>query len=148
MMSWNRFTALGCGCCTPRQSCSLRRFLKHYISKVRVVIFSTSYPFGPCICLTAVGLPLYLASSAFVRHSLNALYSNLQVTLRKVTVQNSGAYPSISRLGLTGGTGASEEESLTDHKSARGKSREKSLSVALAVTGTARVSGAIGEWEV
>lgn len=93
-----------------------------------------------------VGLPLYLASSVFVRHSLNALYSDLNVVLRKVTVQKPVS-PSTSGSGLTGGTGTSGGESLTE-KSGRRKSREKSLFVGLTVTGTARVSGGLGEWEV
>jgi hypothetical protein len=33
------------------------------------------------------GMPLYMASSVFVRHTLNALYSDLQVELRRVDVQ-------------------------------------------------------------
>ncbi|KAJ6567575.1 hypothetical protein DFH09DRAFT_1155799 [Mycena vulgaris] len=69
------------------------------------------------------GLPMYLASSVFVRHTLNALYSDLAVTLNKVAVEAPSS--TVAR-----------------------KTREKSLFVGLTATGTARVSGAPGQWEV
>ncbi|KAJ7139038.1 hypothetical protein C8R44DRAFT_763730 [Mycena epipterygia] len=78
------------------------------------------------------GMPMYLASSVFVRHTLNALYSDLKVVLNKVSVHTP---PSV------GG------ESDLDPK-ARRKIREKSLFVGLSATGIARVSGSAGEWEV
>ena len=64
---------------------------------------------------------MYLASSVFVRHTLNALYADLKVTLNKVA--------------------------LDAHGEPR-KNREKSLFVGLTASGIARVSGAVGEWEV
>ncbi|KAJ7198819.1 hypothetical protein GGX14DRAFT_468959, partial [Mycena pura] len=67
------------------------------------------------------GMPMYLASSVFVRHTLNALYADLKVTLNKVA--------------------------LDAHGEPR-KNREKSLFVGLTASGIARVSGAVGEWEV
>ncbi|KAJ7148647.1 hypothetical protein C8R43DRAFT_925407 [Mycena crocata] len=75
------------------------------------------------------GMPMYLASSVFVRHTLNALYSDLTVVLNKVSVDTPP---------LTGG-----ELDLP-----RRKSREKSFFVGLSATGIARVSGTAGEWEV
>ncbi|KAJ7026135.1 hypothetical protein C8F04DRAFT_1126279 [Mycena alexandri] len=75
------------------------------------------------------GMPMYLASSVFVRHTLTALYSDLKVALNKVSVD---AAPPLGDLQLK----------------ARRKSREKSLFVGLTATGIARVSGAVGEWEV
>lgn len=72
---------------------------------------------------------MYLASSVFVRHTLTALYSDLKVALNKVSIN---APPPLGDLQLK----------------ARGKSREKSLFVGLTATGIARVSGAVGEWEV
>ncbi|KAJ7083661.1 hypothetical protein B0H15DRAFT_850307 [Mycena belliarum] len=64
------------------------------------------------------GFSLYLASSVFVRHTLNALYADLAVALNKVALAAPPAH------------------------------REKSLFIGLTVTGVARVSGAPGEWEV
>ncbi|KAF7368949.1 hypothetical protein MVEN_00221100 [Mycena venus] len=78
------------------------------------------------------GLPMYIASSVFVRHTLNALYSDLKVVLNKVSVET--PRPPV---------GDADLELKT-----RRKSREKSLFVGLTATGIARVSGAAGEWEV
>ncbi|KAF7321951.1 hypothetical protein MKEN_00717600 [Mycena kentingensis (nom. inval.)] len=65
------------------------------------------------------GISMYLASSVFVRHTLNALYTDTQVTLNKIAVD--------------------------PLKKGR---REKSLIVDLTASGIARVSGAPNEWEV
>ncbi|KAJ6551631.1 hypothetical protein B0H19DRAFT_1158380 [Mycena capillaripes] len=73
------------------------------------------------------GMPMYLASSVFVRHTLNALYSDLKVVLNKVTVDT---LPPVGETAV------------------KRRSREKSLFVGLSTTGVARVSGAVGEWEV
>ncbi|KAJ7318126.1 hypothetical protein DFH08DRAFT_754994 [Mycena albidolilacea] len=77
------------------------------------------------------GMSMYITSSVFVRHTLNALYSDLKVVLNKVSVET--PRPS----------GDPELQPKT-----RRKSREKSLFVGLTATGVARVSGAAGEWEV
>ncbi|KAG6918796.1 hypothetical protein DXG01_011548 [Tephrocybe rancida] len=86
------------------------------------------------------GLPLYLASAVFIRHTLNALYTNLGVELRKVVVKTpSSASP----------TPIPEERNAWPQKNRKGNpGREKSLLVAFCVTGNSRVSGASGEWEV
>jgi hypothetical protein len=68
-----------------------------------------------------------MASSVFVRHTLNALYANLHVELRRVDVQSTSR-----ALAPAGGD----------------TSREKSISVGLFVRGLARVSGGVGEWEM
>ncbi|KAJ7231291.1 hypothetical protein B0H12DRAFT_970308, partial [Mycena haematopus] len=81
--------------------------------------------------LNIEGMLLYNGSSVFVRHTLNALYSDLKVVLNKVVVQT----PPL--------VGDAELQLKT-----RRKSREKSLFVGLTATGIARVSGATGEWEV
>ncbi|KAK7062615.1 hypothetical protein VNI00_000103 [Paramarasmius palmivorus] len=90
------------------------------------------------------GLPLYIASSAFVRHTLNTLYSDLRVTLHKVVVntpKSSPRYPSANH-----SDGDSEDQ---PHVSSKPKpNREKSLFIGLTVTGNSRVSRAVGEWEV
>ncbi|KAG7095096.1 hypothetical protein E1B28_005883 [Marasmius oreades] len=88
------------------------------------------------------GLPLYIASSAFVRHTLNALYSGLTITIHKVSVNT----PKLS-------SSSYQEElppspSFPPDKTPSRKNREKNLSISLRVTGTARVSGSLGEWEV
>ncbi|KAK0450403.1 uncharacterized protein EV420DRAFT_1563358 [Desarmillaria tabescens] len=77
------------------------------------------------------GLPLYLASSAFVRHTLNALYSDLQLTLQKFSVDSPRA--------------------TVPHSEPSGevrKSRDKHLTVLFRVNGIARVSGSEGVWDV
>ncbi|KAJ6460928.1 hypothetical protein C8R45DRAFT_535273 [Mycena sanguinolenta] len=79
--------------------------------------------------LNIEGMLLYNGSAVFVRHTLNALYSDLKIVLNKVSVQTPP---------LVG-----DPELKT-----RRKSREKSLFVGLTATGIARVSGAAGEWEV
>ncbi|KAF8237458.1 hypothetical protein L208DRAFT_1356231, partial [Tricholoma matsutake] len=93
------------------------------------------------------GLPLYMASSVFVRHTLNALYSDISVVLRKVVV-NTPRYRNPSSL-HTGSSQPSEpEHEKHSSKSSKRKSREKSLFIGLCVTGTGRVSGGRGEWQV
>ncbi|KAG5642939.1 hypothetical protein DXG03_001856 [Asterophora parasitica] len=83
------------------------------------------------------GMPLYLASAAFIRHTLNALYSDLSVDLRKVVVKT----PRSSTLHKS----ESQHKPLSQHR--RG-GRDKSLVIGFGVTGMSRVSGARGEWEV
>lgn len=83
-----------------------------------------------------------MASSAFVRHTLNALYSDLNVVLRKVIVKTPSSHPS------TQATTASEQPEPQKRRPGKKSSREKSLLVGLCVTGTSRVSGSLGEWEV
>ncbi|KAF7315803.1 hypothetical protein MIND_00096400 [Mycena indigotica] len=68
------------------------------------------------------GISMYLASSVFVRHTMNALYADTRVALNKVAVDTHGV-------------------------KSKG-SREKSLVVGLTATGVARVSGISSEWEV
>ncbi|KAF9473286.1 hypothetical protein BDN70DRAFT_397809 [Pholiota conissans] len=70
------------------------------------------------------GIQLYLASSSFIRHTMNALYSDLTVGLDKMTIE-----PPLS-------------------SSASRKTREKSISLRQTVNGIARVSGKPAEWEI
>ncbi|KIY66404.1 hypothetical protein CYLTODRAFT_423437 [Cylindrobasidium torrendii FP15055 ss-10] len=74
--------------------------------------------------LSVEGLPLYLASSAIVRHTLHALYSDLRLVLDKFAVEPAGA-PATSSL-----------------------NRERKLAVAYSVFGSARVSGSASQWTV
>ena len=75
------------------------------------------------------GAPLYITSSGFVRHTLNALYSDLRVDLLSVR------------------TTPTPSPSLSSSKQF-GKNRDRSLSMRIGVSGLARVSGAKSEWEV
>jgi hypothetical protein len=77
------------------------------------------------------GLPLYLASAAFVRHSLRALYTSLSVTLARVRVE-----------------GASKSGGAPGRPAASLGRRERRLSIVMKVTGVSRVSGAAAEWDV
>ncbi|PCH41940.1 hypothetical protein WOLCODRAFT_71796 [Wolfiporia cocos MD-104 SS10] len=85
------------------------------------------------------GISLYMASSSFIRHTLNALYTDLHVELRRVRVH--GSRPSS---GMYEGAGPLQTQSARKQRSIR----EKSLFLGLAVSGVARVSGARGGWEV
>lgn len=78
------------------------------------------------------GLPLYLASSVFIRHTMRTLYSDIRVELRKVAVQGS---PSAHSEGTAAG-------SHSNHR------RDKSLFIGLDVYGTIRVSGGVGQWQI
>jgi len=83
------------------------------------------------------GLPLYSASAVFVRHTLNALYADLEVELRRITVDDSSSSsPPSSR------TTTEDDEGKKRHR------REKSVFIGLKVVGKSRVSGSIGEWDV
>ena len=79
------------------------------------------------------GLSLYLASSSFIRHTMNALYSDLAVSLDRVSV-------------LTNPPPADGEPPRP--QDSRRVRRDKSLRVRQLVTGVARVSGSPSEWEV
>lgn len=80
--------------------------------------------------LSIEGLPLYLASSVFIRHTMKTLYSDLRVELRKVVVQSPPLTPKSNEAGHSRST------------------REKNLFIGLTVLGTARVSGGLGEWQI
>ncbi|KAG1727483.1 uncharacterized protein EDB91DRAFT_1164024 [Suillus paluster] len=78
------------------------------------------------------GLPLYLASSVFIRHTMRTLYSDLRVELRRVIVQGS---PSSHSESAVAGTHLNHQ-------------REKSVFIGLDVHGTTRVSGGVGKWQI
>ncbi|KAI0339348.1 hypothetical protein BDW22DRAFT_1361903 [Trametopsis cervina] len=80
------------------------------------------------------GLHLYIASSIFVRHTLNALYTDLAVEIKRVRVTNGG--PTQGSL-----------LSLPQPSPSR-RQRDKSISFGLGVSGVGRVSGARTEWEI
>jgi hypothetical protein len=120
---------------------------------LRVRFFFSHFQFNDRLIVVSTGLPLYMASSVFVRHTLKTLYSDLHVELRRVCVQtpksggSSGASSRVS--GLDGDGGDRKEEGQGGEEDKKTSSRrEKSLFVGLVVRGTARVSGVVGEWEV
>lgn len=76
------------------------------------------------------GAPLYITSSVFVRHTLNALYSDLRVDL------------------LNFRTTPSPPSSSATPSTLLGKARDRSLSMRIGVSGLARMSGTKSEWEV
>ncbi|KAF9043062.1 hypothetical protein BJ165DRAFT_1415782 [Panaeolus papilionaceus] len=80
------------------------------------------------------GQQLYLASSSFLKHTMNALYSDLHVQITKLVINIPPVLPSMS-----------ESPSYTKK---RRINREKNLQVRLSVNGVARVSGKPGEWEI
>ncbi|EMD32387.1 hypothetical protein CERSUDRAFT_108825 [Gelatoporia subvermispora B] len=96
------------------------------------------------------GHPLYMASSVFVRHTLNALYTDLRVTLRRVRVHGprSSNGPS-SQSGSASLPGLPDQPPGPEGASRPHRSiREKSLFIGLDVSGVARVTGERGGWEV
>jgi hypothetical protein len=93
------------------------------------------------------GLPLYYASAVFVRHTLNALYTNLSVELKRITVNSSVSGSGSARSSSTGGDGERDSEDAKNKPSARHR-REKSVFIAVTVTGKSRVSGSLGVWDV
>ncbi|KAI0764626.1 hypothetical protein C8Q74DRAFT_1282998 [Fomes fomentarius] len=103
-------------------------------------------PFPPAFpkTLHVEGLPLYLASSAFVRHTLNALYTDLRVELQRVRVHGPR---SSSTSGLRPDSDPNQPEETQRSNKTR-SIREKSLFIGLRVVGVNRVSKADGGWEV
>ncbi|KAH9912228.1 uncharacterized protein B0H18DRAFT_890469 [Fomitopsis serialis] len=89
--------------------------------------------------LTLEGSALYLASSAFVRHTLNALYTDLTVRTTRVRVLGPGS--------SSGGEQDPHGRAPRAPQKQRAL-REKSLFLGLSVSGVARVSGARGGWDV
>ncbi|KIM56583.1 hypothetical protein SCLCIDRAFT_42195, partial [Scleroderma citrinum Foug A] len=85
--------------------------------------------------LSIEGLPLYMASSVFIRHTMKTLYSDLRVDLRKLVVQTPPNTPN---------TPYSHGEAVGSVR----RTREKGLFLGFTVLGTARVSGGLGEWQV
>ncbi|KAG6859825.1 hypothetical protein C0995_003428 [Termitomyces sp. Mi166 len=85
------------------------------------------------------GLPLYLASAVFIRHTLNALYVDLKLQLKKCVIHNTPRSAPPSEF-------PQNENSNAKTNNKRG--REKNLVVGFTVTGTSRVTGAPGEWEM
>ncbi|KAH9916766.1 uncharacterized protein BXZ73DRAFT_53607 [Epithele typhae] len=99
-------------------------------------------PFPPPFphTLHVEGRPLYIGSSLFVKHTLNALYTDLHVELQRVRVH--GQRPPTS---LRHGSSSIQDAPL---RSQTRSTREKSLFVGLVVRGINRVSAAEDGWEI
>ena len=76
-----------------------------------------------------VGLHLYTASSTFVRHTLSAFYTNLEVDIRKVTVQTPTSV-------------------LYDRKDDMRNNRKRSVTIGIGVMGQSRIGGKPAEWDM
>ncbi|EFI26628.1 hypothetical protein CC1G_15400 [Coprinopsis cinerea okayama7 len=114
------------------------------------------------------GLQLYLASASLVRRTMKTLYSDLNVTLTKVSVHttppsppppgSSAQFSSLNASSLNGHSilagsarsdGAPEEGYMTPSRQKEKRlNRDKHLIVRQLVTGLTRVSGTPSEWEV
>jgi hypothetical protein len=88
------------------------------------------------------GFPLYLASSVFIRHTLNALYSDMSVTLSKMTSTPSSGSSKPSYSGHT------EPGATQDSSTPKGIKRDKSVVLSMSVVGMSRVSGTKGQWDI
>ncbi|KAF9447463.1 hypothetical protein P691DRAFT_706734 [Macrolepiota fuliginosa MF-IS2] len=86
------------------------------------------------------GLPLYLASASFMRHTMNALYTDLVVTMLKISLDTPPR--AAPKKDESGGSG------LREGPQKKRSLREKGLLMRFMVTGNSRVSGSAGEWEV
>jgi len=86
-----------------------------------------------------------MASSVYIRHTLKTLCSDLHVELRRVSVNTPKTGPS-SKTGSSRSAGSSDDGGEEEKKIPN--RREKSVFVGACVKGTARVGGAVGEWEV
>ncbi|KAJ3478420.1 hypothetical protein NLI96_g9764 [Meripilus lineatus] len=93
--------------------------------------------------LSVEGLHLYTGSTIFMRHTMNALYSDLRVDIRHARVlgarpPNGPVVPPFDGGGAVGSNSMNGQRSM----------REKSLFLGLGITGAGRVSKANVEWEV
>ncbi|KAI0759403.1 hypothetical protein BD413DRAFT_651330 [Trametes elegans] len=114
-----------------------------YSPNIRLV-YRPPTPFPPPFprTLHIEGLSLYLTSSVILRHTLNALYTDLRVELQRVRVHGPRSSSS-SGLSADSPPGSQQQEK---HKTR--SIREKSLFVGIAVHGINRVSKAESGWEV
>lgn len=113
-----------------------RRDVMHGARPSRLVSNSTN--------TTLPGLPLYLASSMLLRHSLHALYTPLTLTVTSVRVSSTrppGSGPSIPSLPPSHRPGESA-------KHERAYERQKSLTVGFDIDGRGRVGGGKAHWEI
>ena len=91
-----------------------------------------------------VGLPLYLATATFTRHTLAALYADLRLELRRADVHPRSAGLNLPPLPGLAPPSPNPESERTE-PAGRG---ERKLAVTLAVTGRSRVTGAEARWDM
>jgi hypothetical protein len=94
------------------------------------------------------GISLYVTSASFVRHGLNALYSDLKLSLTKLVVKTPPK--PINASGSDSTCSEKEREPTSPHGKKRQSkiSREKRVEVGFVVSGISRVTKSPGEWEV
>jgi hypothetical protein len=93
------------------------------------------------------GLPLYNASAVFVRTTMKTLYTDLSVQLKRITINSSSPSSPCPQDGGGGTVGEETQQGRSAAAETRHR-REKSVFIALTVTGIARVSGSLGVWDV
>jgi len=97
--------------------------------------------------ISNAGIRLYYASAVFVRHTMRTLYRDLSVEMKRISVNSSSSGSPLSSSPLPVGRETTEEGQKPDALKARHR-REKSVFMALTVTGISRVSGLPGVWDV
>jgi hypothetical protein len=81
---------------------------------------------------SVLGFQLYLASASFVKHTMNAIYSDLTVNISKMVVNTPQLPP--------------ERDDRGYSTTKRRMNREKSIRIRQVVNGVGRVSGQPAEW--
>jgi len=120
-------------------------FLEHYIvENIDQCIYSPNIrlSYTPPVVLPAPfpktlhveGFQLYLASASFVKHTMNAIYSDLTVNIPKMVVNTPQLPPDLDNRGYS--------------TKKRRTIREKSIRIRQVVNGVGRVSGKPAEWEI
>ncbi|TDL26539.1 hypothetical protein BD410DRAFT_783590 [Rickenella mellea] len=98
--------------------------------------------------LVVDGHALYIASSAFIRHTLNALYTDISVEIRKFEVRRLG--PGSSNDHNNGHTSNPSHRTDTDLRLGDVRNmdkRQKDVVVGIGVIGWSRLSGVRAEWD-
>ncbi|KAL5521180.1 hypothetical protein ACEPAG_9103 [Sanghuangporus baumii] len=94
--------------------------------------------------LRVEGLPLYVASSVFLRHGMHALYTDLAVAIRKVQIHSGKSRVTPSSDSAPSPVAPNEERDPED------KQRERAATISLLVSGISRLglSKESAEWDV
>lgn len=94
------------------------------------------------------GLHLYIASSVFLRHTLNAIYTDLHVDLRQARVQSMPSSPSSGTCAFMSICYLPLRADHSDQSSPRRAFREKAFVLGLTIRGVSRVGKAPAQWDV
>ncbi|KAL5532207.1 hypothetical protein ACEPAF_5771 [Sanghuangporus sanghuang] len=94
--------------------------------------------------LRVEGLPLYVASSVFLRHGMHALYTDLAVAIRKVQIHFGKSRVS------TSSDSAPSPVARNEARDSEDKQRERAITISLLVSGISRLglSKESAEWDV